>query len=79
MSKIVFFILTFIWIILGWVFAFFQYQKSIHPISEQIDMKTWKAKIDWIYHISYWTCKWDCRNYSSSNSTSRWWGGFSWK
>lgn len=77
MNKMSIYILFFVSIVMGSVIWFISYGKSPEPISKQIDMKTWKANIDWIYSTSYWPCVWTCRNYSSSSSSSsRWWGSF---
>ena len=77
MNKITFFIISFISVIVSWLFAFFMFNKTVPPISEQIDMKTQKAKFNWMSHIAYWPCQGICKNYSN---TSRWWGSwFGWK
>lgn len=77
MNKISVIIILLVSWILWWVVWYYTKFAQIKPLSEQLDLKSWNTKINWIVSTAS-SCNWDCTNKSSSSSSTVWWSSWWW-
>lgn len=74
-------IILLISIIIWWTIWYYK-KINIKPVSQQLDLKSWNADINWIISSKSYCDKslWICENiHTDSWWSSWWWGWWGWK
>lgn len=76
MNKIIVILIIIITSFITWWVLWYYKKNDVNPISNQLDLKSWNTKINWVVSSRSYcdTSWWSCQNYDSDSWWSSWWG-----